>query len=73
MTEDLSLSGLRNRFNQLHDLNGNFVGFSRRITSGFGASPGGGYGKTDKAGVFNAYIGTAPGGTSVSIGFRAAL
>jgi hypothetical protein len=38
MTEDLSLSGLRNRFNQLSDLNENFVEFTRKVTSGFGAS-----------------------------------
>jgi hypothetical protein len=38
MTEDLSLSGLRNRFNQLSDLNENFVEFPRKVTSGFGAS-----------------------------------
>ena len=34
MTEDLSLSGLRNRFNQLGDLEGNFVEFPRNIVSG---------------------------------------
>jgi hypothetical protein len=38
MTEDLSLSGLRNRFNQLHDLGENFVEFPREATSGFGGS-----------------------------------
>jgi len=38
MTEDLSLSGLRNRFNQLNDLNENFVEFPRKATSGFGGS-----------------------------------
>ena len=38
MTEDLSLSGLRNRFNQLSDLSANFVEFPRNITSGFGGS-----------------------------------
>jgi len=38
MTEDLSLSGLRNRFNQLNDLQENFVEFPRKATSGFGAS-----------------------------------
>ena len=38
MTEDLSLSGLRNRFNQLNDLNENFVEFVRKATSGFGGS-----------------------------------
>ena len=38
MTEDLSLSGLRNRFNQLNDLSANFVEFPRNITSGFGGS-----------------------------------
>lgn len=38
MTEDLSLSGLRSRFNQLNDLNANFVEFPRNITSGFGAA-----------------------------------
>lgn len=34
MTEDLSLSGLRNRFNQLTDLSANFVEFPRNIVSG---------------------------------------
>ena len=34
MTEDLSLSGLRNRFNQLIDLTTNFVEFPRNIVSG---------------------------------------
>jgi hypothetical protein len=34
MTEDLSLSGLRNRFNQLNDLSANFVEFPRNIVSG---------------------------------------
>ena len=34
MTEDLSLSGLRNRFNQLNDLGVNFVEFPRNIVSG---------------------------------------
>ena len=34
MTEDLSLSGLRNRFNQLNDLGANFVEFPRNIVSG---------------------------------------
>jgi hypothetical protein len=43
MTEDLSLSGLRNRFNQLSDLNENFVEFPRKATSGFGAAPGEAY------------------------------
>jgi len=38
MTEDLSLSGLRNRFNQLNDLQENFVEFPRKATSGFGGS-----------------------------------
>jgi hypothetical protein len=38
MTEDLSLSGNRNRFNQLLDLSTNFVEFPRKATSGFGAS-----------------------------------
>ncbi len=33
MTEDLSLSGLRNRFNQLNDLGENFVEFPRNIVS----------------------------------------
>ena len=43
MTEDLSLSGLRNRFNQLNDLGDNFVEFARKVTSGFAAAPGGAY------------------------------
>jgi hypothetical protein len=43
MTEDLSLSGLRNRFNQLIDLTANFVEFPRNITSGFAGAPGGAY------------------------------
>ena len=43
MTEDLSLSGLRNRFNQLNDLSVNFVEFERKVTSGFAAAPGGAY------------------------------
>jgi hypothetical protein len=43
MTEDLSLSGLRNRFNQLNDLGENFVEFPRKITSGFAGAPGGAY------------------------------
>jgi hypothetical protein len=34
MTEDLSLSGLRNRFNQLSDLSANFIEFPRNIVSG---------------------------------------
>ena len=38
MTEDLSLSGLRNRFNHLIDLSMNFVEFPRKATSGFGAT-----------------------------------
>ncbi|AJP62062.1 DGR target protein adtA [ANMV-1 virus] len=38
MTEDLSLSGLRDRFNQLNDLSVNFVEFPRKVTSGFGAA-----------------------------------
>ena len=38
MTEDLSLSGLRNRFNQLIDLSMNFAEFPRKATSGFGAA-----------------------------------
>ena len=38
MTEDLSLSGVRDRFNQLNDLNANFVEFVRKATSGFGGS-----------------------------------
>jgi len=36
--EDLSLSGLRNRFNQLNDLSDNFIEFPRKATSGFGGS-----------------------------------
>lgn len=40
MTEDLSLSGLRNRFNQLNDLQENFVEFPRKATSGFGTAGG---------------------------------
>jgi len=43
MTEDLSLSGLRNRFNQLNDLNENFVEFSRKATSGFADASGNPY------------------------------
>jgi hypothetical protein len=43
MTEDLSLSGLRNRFNQLNDISANFVEFPRKATSGFGAAPGEAY------------------------------
>ena len=38
MPEDLSLSGLRNRFNQLNDLSANFIEFPRKATSGFGGS-----------------------------------
>jgi hypothetical protein len=38
MTEDLSLGGLRNRFNHLIDLTANFVEFPRKATSGFGGS-----------------------------------
>ena len=38
MTEDLSLSGNRNRFNQLNDLIANFVEFPRKVTSGFGVA-----------------------------------
>ena len=43
MTEDLSLSGLRDRYNQLNDLNANFVELVRKVTSGFGAAPGEAY------------------------------
>ena len=38
MAEDLSLSGNRNRFNQLNDLIANFVEFPRKATSGFGVA-----------------------------------